>query len=358
MGQDLHGVIVHYRRSSASPVVQYSRSTIGVDGRSPGGLYEVGEACLAPTQICSLLDPGTVCVRGRFRAPFPFAPAHSQRQSAKSAVRCSLGPEHSRSTIGVDGGSPGGLYDLGEACLAPTQTRPLQDRYGVRGRFRAPFPFAPAHSQRQSAKSAVRCSLGPEHSRSTIGVDGRSPGGLYEVGEAYLAPTQTRPRRERCRVPVAFHGRRSRSPLRIVSVNLRNLRFGVPCVRSIRGRQSGSMVVHLEVFTKWARHTSPLHRYAPDGSGMVCVGVSGRRSRSPLRIIGVNLRNLRFNSLSLEHSRSTIGVGGRSPGGLYEVGEAYLAPTQICPLLDRYCVRGRFRAPFPFAPAHSQRKSA
>ncbi len=125
MGQDLHGVIVHYRRSSASPVVQYSRSTIGVDGRSPGGLYEVGEACLAPTQIRPLLD--RYGVRGRFRAPFPFAPAHSQRQSAKSAVRCSLCPEHSRSTIGVDGRSPGGLYEVGEACLAPTQICSLLD---------------------------------------------------------------------------------------------------------------------------------------------------------------------------------------------------------------------------------------
>ena len=113
--------------------------------------------------------------------------------------------------IGVDGGSPGGLYEVGEACLAPTQTRPRWERYGVRGRFRAPFPF----------------------------------------------------------------------PLCIVGVNLRNLRFGVPWVRGGRGQQSGSMVVNLEVFTKWARHASPLHRHAPDGSGMVCVGVSGRRSRSP-----------------------------------------------------------------------------
>ena len=118
------------------------------------------------------------------------------------------------------------------------------------------------------------------------------------------------------------------------------------------------MVVHLEVFTTWARRASPLHRYAPYWTGMVCVGVSGRRSRSPLRIIGVNLRNLRFNSLSLEHSRSTIGVDGGSPGGLYEVGEACLAPTQICPRRERYGVCGRFRAPFPFAPAHSRRKSA
>ena len=159
-------------------------------------------------------------------------------------------------------------------------------------------------------------------------------------------------------VCVGVSGGSSRSPLCIVGVNLRNLQFGVPCVRSIRDQQSGSMVVHLEVFTKWARHASPLHRHAPYWTGMVCVGVSGRRSRSPLRIIGVNLRNLRFNSLSLEHSRSTIGVDGGSPGGLYEVGEACLAPTQICPRRERYGVCGRFRAPFPFAPAHSRRQSA
>ena len=118
-------------------------------------------------------------------------------------------------------------------------------------------------------------------SRSTIGVDGRSPGGLYEVGEACLAPTQICPLLDPGMVCVGVSGRRSRSPLRIVSVNLRNLRFGVPWVRSIRGRQSGSMVVHLEVFTKWARHASPLHRYAPYWTGMVCVGVQGAVVRCP-----------------------------------------------------------------------------
>ena len=102
--------------------------------------------------------------------------------------------------------SPGDLYNLGEACLAPTQTGPRQDRYGVRGRFRAPFPFAPAHNRRKSAQSAVWYRLCPEHSRSTIGVDGRSPGGLYNLGEACLAPTQTRPRQDRYSVPWAFQG--------------------------------------------------------------------------------------------------------------------------------------------------------
>ena len=148
--------------------------------------------------------PPTVCVGvsgRRSRSPLCIVGVNLRNLRFGSL---SLG--RSRSTIGVDGRSPGGLYNLGEACLAPTQICPLLDRYCVRGRFRAPFPFAPAHSQRQSAKSAVRCSLGPEHSRSTIGVDGRSPGGLYEVGEARLAPTQICPRRERDGVGVAFHG--------------------------------------------------------------------------------------------------------------------------------------------------------
>ena len=214
-----------------------------------------------------------VCVRGRFRAPFPFAPAHNRRKSAQSTVQfpvsgafavdnrgrrwftwrslqswathasplhryapdgsgtaCRVAFHGSRSrssaatiicvssaanlwfgstvSMGGRGRQSGWMVvhlevfaNLGEACLAPTQICPLLDRYGVRGRFRAPFPFAPAHSQRQSAKSAVRCSLCPEHGR---------------------------------------------------------------------GRQSGSMVVHLEVFTKWARRASPLHRHAPDGSGPAC----------------------------------------------------------------------------------------
>ena len=114
----------------------------------------------------------------------------------------------------------------------------------------------------------------------------------------------------------------------IICDHLHNLRFGVPWVRGGRSRQSGSMVVYLEVFTKWARHASPLHRYAPYWTGIVCVGVSGRRSRSPLCIVGVNLRNLRFDFLCPEHSRSTIGVDGSSLGGLYNLGEACLAPTQ------------------------------
>ena len=195
-----------------SPRAQDSRLTIAVDGRSPGDLYNLGEACLAPTQICPLLD--RYGVRGRFRAPFPFTPAHNRRKSVQSAVWYRLCPEHSRSTIGVDGRSPGDLYNLGEARLAPTQICPLLDRYGVRGRFRAPFPFAP----------------------------------------------------------------------RITGVNLCNLRFGIACVRSIRGQPSGSMVVHLEIFTTWARHTSPLPRYAPDKTGTACrwrsmgiVSFAGRR---------------------------------------------------------------------------------
>ena len=158
-------------------------------------------------------------------------------------------------------------------------------------------------------------------------------------------------------VCVGVSGRRSRSPLRIVGVNLRNLQFGVPCVRSIRGRQSGSMVVHLEVFTKWARHASPLHRYAPYWTGMCVRG----RFRAPFPFAPAHSQRQSAKSavrcsLGPEHSRSTIGVDGRSPGGLYEVGEACLAPTQICPRRERWRAGGVPWAPFPFAPAHSQRK--
>ena len=187
-----------------SSTVQDSRSTIAVGNRQPGGLYNLGEACLAPTQICPRRE--RYGVRGRFRAPFPFAPVHSRRKSAQSAVRFPVS-----GAVAVDNRGRRSFtwrsLRSGRGMPRPyTDMLPTGPRYGVRGRFRAPFPFAPAHSQRQSAKSAVRCSLGPEHSRSTIGVDGRSPGGLYEVGEARLAPTQICPRRERDGVGVAFHG--------------------------------------------------------------------------------------------------------------------------------------------------------
>ncbi len=112
-------------------------------------------------------------------------------KSASSVVRHSPRAQDLRSTIGVDARSPGDLYNLGEACLAPTQIGPLLDRYGMRGRFRAPFPFAPVHSRRKSAKSGVRCSLALGRSRSTIGVDGRLPGGLYILG--YTDMPRTRP---------------------------------------------------------------------------------------------------------------------------------------------------------------------
>ncbi len=59
-----------------SPCPGYSRSTIGVDGRSPGGLYILGDACVAPTQIYrphrgwDALDP----VPGRFMGAVVFVP--------------------------------------------------------------------------------------------------------------------------------------------------------------------------------------------------------------------------------------------------------------------------------------------
>ena len=93
-------------------------------------------------------------------------------------------------------------------------------------------------------------------------------------------------------VCVGVSERRSRSPLRIIGVNLRNLRFDSLPLWGGRGRQSGSVVVRLEVFAKWARHASPLHRYAPYWTGIVCVGVSGRSCirRRDQRTIGDHLR--------------------------------------------------------------------
>ena len=55
----------------------------------------------------------------------------------------------------------------------------------------------------------------------------------------------------------------------IMIANLRHLWFGIPPVSNIRSQPSGSMVVHLEVFTNRARHASPLHRsIEPAGAGM------------------------------------------------------------------------------------------
>ncbi len=257
----------------------YSRSTIGVDGRSPGGLYEVGEACLAPTQTCPRLD--RYCVRGRFRAPFPFAPVHSRRKSAQSAVRYRLfgasGSMVVRRSLQPGRGMPRPYTDM------------PPDRYGVRGRFRAPS-VRPVHSRRQSAQSAMvrRSRSGPASPLWGYGVRGRSR-----------------------------------------STANRGIRW----------------VVHLEVFTKWARHASPLHRYAPDWDRY---GVRGR-FRGPFPFAPVHNRRQSAKSavryrLCPGRSRSTIGVDGRSPGGLYEVGEACLAPTQTCPRRERYSVCGAFRA--------------
>ncbi len=97
------------------------------------------------------------------------------------------------------------------------------------------------------------------HSRLTIGVDNRSPGGLYNLGDACVAPTRIyRPHRAwdapvgaRSVPPDGGHWRRGQSSFRRSP-----FRRGV---RGIPSQQSGSMVVHLEVFTTWATHASPLH---------------------------------------------------------------------------------------------------
>ena len=81
----------------------------------------------------------------------------------------------------------------------------------------------------------------------------------------------------------------------MIGDNLRHLWFGIPPVSNVRSQQLGSMVVHLEVFTSWARHASPLHRCAPYKAGTVCRWRSlGAVSFACATMIGDNLRHLWF----------------------------------------------------------------
>ena len=66
-------------------------------------------------------------------------------------------------------------------------------------------------------------------------------------------------------------------PLKAINADLRHLRFGIPPVSNVRGQPSGSMVVHLEVFTNRARHASPLHRCAPSKAGTAVTLGADRR---------------------------------------------------------------------------------
>ena len=181
-------------------------------------------------------------------------------------------------------------------------------------------------------KSAVRYSPCPGYSRSTIVADGRSPGGLYEPGDACVAPTQIYRTHRAWTLPIGTRF----VPLRgVIVIIWANLRFGIPPCRvfavnnrgrrsftwrclhtgrrmrrpytdlstpprvdashwypfrssagrhrhnlgksavrdspvsGIRGQQPGSAVVHLEVFTHLATHASPLHRFIePTAPGM------------------------------------------------------------------------------------------
>ena len=79
----------------------------------------------------------------------------------------------------------------------------------------------------------------------------------------------------------------------MIGDNLRHLWFGIPPVSDVRSQPSGSMVVHLEVFTNRARHASPLHRCGPDKVGTACRWRSmGAVSFVCVTIIGDNLRHL------------------------------------------------------------------
>ena len=114
----------------------------------------------------------------------------------------------------------------------------------------------------------------------------------------------------------------------MIGDNLRHLWFGISPVSDVRSQPSGSMVVHLEVFTNRARHASPLHRCAPDKTRTACRWRSmGAVSFVCVTTIDADLR--KSASSAVQYSRSTIGVDGRSPGGFYKPGDACVAPTQI-----------------------------
>ena len=190
-------------------------------------------------------------------------------------MRHSLCPGYSRSTIVVDGCSPGGLYEPGDACVAPTQIyrphrawdAPVGARFvppdggqwkrgqfglnhGMRGHHRGRWLFT-----WRSLRTGRRMLFGVKTLLTTC------------VKTSFTL--QSRWTRQGAR-----HERRGQFGLNLPGHDERRsfgeiCGFGIPRVRGIRGQQSGSMVVHLEVFTNRATHASPLHRFIdPTAGGM------------------------------------------------------------------------------------------
>ena len=136
----------------------------------------------------------------------PFAPAHDRRKSANSAVRCwRCWGSRCRGGRGreswLTGVHLGGVDAKGDACVAPTQIGPYPPGLAYRGVSWAPFRSSAGPGGRRS--SAEFCGLVfsvlgvavSGWSRSTIVVDGGSPGGVDAKGDACVAPTQIGPYR-------------------------------------------------------------------------------------------------------------------------------------------------------------------
>ena len=118
------------------------------------------------------------------RRPFRSSAGRHRHNRRKSAVWCG-GSGWSRSTFGVDGGSRGGVYAKGDACVAPTQI------YRTHGAWTLPIGtrFVPLRGVIVIIGANLRFGVGGVgYSRSTFGVDGGSPGGIYQPGDALRRP--------------------------------------------------------------------------------------------------------------------------------------------------------------------------
>ena len=199
---------------------------------------------------------------------------------------------------------PGGLYDLGDACVAPTKTCSRQDRYGVPGRSigAVAFVLRDLDDRRSSARICVIPGFpfsvnSSQQSRSVIanlevftswathavryqdilytsGVKGHLPwGGRYALESDRSAGTEASPLQRHAwplqgRYSVPERSMGAVSFARVTSTigdHLRKSAVWRSHLSEIHGQQSRSIIANLEVFTTWATQASPLHRYAPTG---------------------------------------------------------------------------------------------
>ena len=145
---------------------------------------------------------------GRFPL-YPFRSSAGRRHSVPSAVRMFAVSGWSRSTFGVANRQSGGLYILGDACVAPTQIYRTHRAWtlSIGTRF---VPLRGRHNLRPSAVRYFPVS-------GVFAVDNRGrriaqPGGLYEPGRRMRRPDRRRPGCLRARrLQSAAAGSRSRS---------------------------------------------------------------------------------------------------------------------------------------------------